>query len=87
MSAKNRKKIQPLGHISGLALRKKLQFCNVRLKNQNKSRLSLNATKLYRHLYKNTYRGCAKFRSILNKFRIFKFFRLKRAKSQLMNRT
>jgi len=71
MSAKYRKKIQPLGHISGLALRKKLRFCTVQSKNQNKSRLSLNATKLYRHLYKNRYNGCAKFCSIPNKSHFF----------------
>ena len=46
MYAKNREKIQPLGHFSGLALGKKLRFCTVRLTNQNKSRLSRNATKL-----------------------------------------
>jgi len=71
MSAKNREKIQALGHISGLTLEKKLQICTIRSKNQNKSRLSLNATKLYRHLYKSTYKGCANFRSIPNKSRFF----------------
>jgi len=35
MSTKNREKIQPLGHISGLALQKKLRFCTVRSKNLN----------------------------------------------------
>jgi len=53
---------------------KKLRFCMVRSKNRNKSRLSRNATKLYRHLYKNTYRWCAKFRNIPNKCRCFYFF-------------
>jgi len=72
MSAKNCDKIKPLGHISELALRKKLRFCMVWSKNQNRSRLSLNVTKLYGHLYKNTYRGCAKFRSIPNKSRFLK---------------
>ena len=67
MNAKNHEKIQALGNFSGLALGKKLLFCTVLSKNQNKSRFSWNATKLYRHLYKNTYRGCAKFCSILNK--------------------
>ena len=71
MSAKNREKIQALGHISGLTLEKKLKICTIRSKNQNKSRLSLNATKLYRHLYKSTYKGCANFRSIPNKSRFF----------------
>ena len=56
MSAKNREKVQPLGHFFILALGKKLRFCMVWAKNQNKSRLSRNATKLYRHLYENTYR-------------------------------
>ena len=55
MSAKKREKVQPLGHYFGLALEKKLRFCMVRAKNRNKSRLSRNATKVYRHLYKNTY--------------------------------
>jgi len=45
MNAKNRKKIQPLDHISGLALRKKLRFCTIRSKNQNKSRLSQNKSR------------------------------------------
>jgi len=74
MSAKNREKVQPLGHFFGLALGKKLRFCMVRSKNQNKSRLSWNAMKLYRHLYKNTYRWCSKFRNIPNKCRFFLFF-------------
>ena len=74
MSAKNREKVQRLGYFFGLALGKKLRFCMVRSKNQNKSKLSQNATKLYRHLYKNTYRWCAKFRNIPNKFWFFYFF-------------
>ena len=52
MSAKNHEKIQPLGHFSRLALEKKLRFYTVWSKNQNKSRLSRNATKLYINLYK-----------------------------------
>jgi len=56
MIAKNREKVQRLGHFFGLAHGKKLRFCMVRSKNQNKSRLSRNATKLYKHLYKNTHR-------------------------------
>jgi len=64
MSAKKGEKIQPLGHFFGLALEK----------NQNKSRLSRNVTKLCRHLYKNTYRWCAKFRNIPNKCRFFIHF-------------
>jgi len=67
MSAKNSEKIQPLGHFFGLALGKKLQFFMVRSKNQNKSRISLNTTKLYRHIYKNTYRRCAKMRILVKK--------------------
>jgi len=74
MSAKNRGKIQPLGPFFRLALEIFLLFCVVRSKNQNKSRLSRNATKLYRHLYKNKYRGCEKFRNVLNKSQFFNFF-------------
>jgi len=77
MSAKNREKVQPLGHFFILALGKKLRFCMVWAKNQNKSRLSRNATKLYRHLYENTYRWCEKFRNISNKCRFFVFFQLR----------
>jgi hypothetical protein len=40
MSAKNHEKVQPLGHFFGLELGKKLGFCMVRSKNQNKSKLS-----------------------------------------------
>jgi len=43
----------------------------VRSKNQNKSRLSCNTKKLYRHLYKNTYRGCEIFCDISNNSRFF----------------
>jgi len=67
MSVKNRGKIQHLGHFSRIALEKKLRFCIVQSKNQNKSRLSRKVTKLYGHLYKNTYKGCGNFRNILNK--------------------
>jgi len=34
MSEKNPEKIQPRGHISGVALQKKLRFCTIRSKNQ-----------------------------------------------------
>ena len=67
------KKIQPLGHFFGFTLGNKLQFYTVWSKNQNKSRLSRNATKLYRHLCKNTCREFAKFHSIPNKHRFIDF--------------
>jgi len=84
MRAKNREKVQHLGHFSGLALRIFFWFCTVRSKNQNKLRLSRNTTKLYRHLYKNTSRVFAKIRSISNKSKFLLFFQAKHAKSQLM---
>jgi hypothetical protein len=56
MSAKNREKVKLLGHIFGLALGKKQRFCMIQSKNKNKnknkSRLSRNAKKIYKHLYK-----------------------------------
>ena len=71
MRAKYREKSQPLGQFSGLALGKELQFCTIRSKNQNKSRLSWNVMKLYRHFYKNTYRGSVKFHSIPRSLNLF----------------
>jgi len=76
MSAKKREKVQPIGHFWTRTW-KILRFSMVRSKNRNKSRLSRNATKLYRHLCKNTYRWCAKFRNIPNKCRFFLFFQLR----------
>jgi len=52
-----------------------------------KSKLIRNFTKLYRNLYKNTYRGCAKFCNIPNKSQFFLFFWPKRAKSQLKKKS
>jgi len=74
MIAKNREKVQHLGHFFRLTLEKKLWFGMARSKNQNKSRLSRNATKLYRYLYKNTHRWYWKFHNIPNKFRFFFYF-------------
>ena len=45
----------------------KLRFCVFRSKNQNKLRLSRNSKKFWRPLYKNKYRGSAKFRNIPDK--------------------
>jgi hypothetical protein len=79
MGAKNREKVQLLGHIFGPALWKKQRFYMIRSKNKNKSRLSRNATKIYRHLYKKMHidRWCAKFHNISNKCRFFLFFQLR----------
>jgi len=41
---KYREKFQPLGHLSGRVLEKKLRFCAFRSKNQTKLRLSRNST-------------------------------------------
>jgi len=76
MRAKNCEKIQHLGHFSGYALGKKLGFCAFWSKNKNKSRRRRNIAELCRHLYKSTYRGSAKFCSILNKPRFILIFRL-----------
>jgi len=84
MHAKNREKIQPLGHFSDYHLGKNCDFVRFDRKIKNESRLSQNATKLYRQLYKNTYSGFAKFRRISNKDRFILIFRPKRTKSQLM---
>jgi len=83
MTAKNREKIQPLGHFFGLELEKNCDFARF----GRKIKINRDLVEMLQNFRDTSIKihiGFAKFRSIPNKSPFFLFLLPKHAKSQLM---